>query len=175
MRDSTTRRFLAPRWVPTLLLGCVLAACSSPGARVAAGSVVRLHYTGTTVDGIVFDSTKGGQPLEFTVGDGRMLPAMEKGIMGLKAGDSRRIDVKAADAFGESDPSAIETLPRTAFPREMKLEKGARVTAQGIQGPQTVTVVAVDNKGVTVDLNNPLAGKDVVIEVQIISVRQGSK
>jgi peptidylprolyl isomerase len=168
---SRWQRFLPFLLVPVLAVA-VLAACSAGGMKVADNTVVQLNYKGTFSDGTVFDSSEGREPLEFLVGSGLIIPGLEQGIMGLRAGEKKRVEVKAADAYGEYDPAARQEVPKDQFPEDMKLEAGMQLFAQTPQGPIPVNIAEIKENTVVVDFNHPLAGKDLIFDVEILQVRK---
>ncbi|WP_456392458.1 FKBP-type peptidyl-prolyl cis-trans isomerase [Nitratifractor sp.] len=139
-------------------------------------SVVGIEYevkeAGTDT---VIDSNKGGQPLEFITGKGQIIPGLEKGLEGMKEGESKTITVKAADAYGERNPEAQQAIPREQF-EGIDLQKGMTLYGQG-EGGETVQVTVVDfnDQEVTIDFNHPLAGKDLEFEVTVTSERPATE
>ncbi len=139
-------------------------------------SVVGIEYevkeAGTDT---VIDSNKGAQPLEFVTGKGQIIPGLEKELVGMNEGESKTITVKAADAYGEVNPEAQQTLPREQF-EGIDLQKGMSLYGQG-EGGQTVQVTVVDfnDKEVTIDFNHPLAGKDLVFDVTVTQARPATE
>ena len=123
----------------------------------------------------VLDSNKGGAPLEFIMGKGQLIPGLEKGLVGMNEGESADILVKAEEAYGLRDDQAIQTLPKEQF-EGIELEKGMQLYGQGQQGETIqVTVVDFDDNGVTVDFNHPLAGKDLMFNVTVVSERDATE
>ena len=88
--------------------------------------VVKIGYTGTLADGSTFDSSEGGDPLEFMVGGGQMIPQFEQNLIGLKKGDKKTFTIAAADAYGERDEAALQEVPLTAF-RDLELAVGMQL------------------------------------------------
>lgn len=137
--------------------------------------VVGIEYevkeAGTTE---VVDSNKGGQPLEFIIGMGQIIPGLEKELVGMNKDESGDILVKAADAYGEVNPEAKQTLPIEQF-EGIDLTPGMTLYGQG-DGGQTVqvTVESFDDKEVQIDFNHPLAGKDLMFSVKVLSAREAS-
>jgi peptidylprolyl isomerase len=158
------RGLLAGVLAPFLLVAC--------GLRVADKMVVQITYQGTLADGTVFDASAEGQPTEFMFGVGMMFPALEEGIRGLRAGDKKRIEVKAADAYGERQEAAVQEVPRDRLPEEMDLEVGVALTAQTPEGPIYATVTELREETVILDFNHPLAGKDLAYDVAVVGVRR---
>ncbi len=135
-------------------------------------SVVGIEYqvkeAGTDT---VIDSNKGSAPLEFITGKGQIIPGLESALVGMSEGESKTVTVKAADAYGEHNPEAQQTIPIEQF-EGIDLQKGMTLYGQG-EGGQTVQVTVVDfnDKEVTIDFNHPLAGKDLEFEVTVTSER----
>jgi FKBP-type peptidyl-prolyl cis-trans isomerase SlyD len=135
-------------------------------------SVVGIEYEVKEAGGdTVLDSNKGSHPLEFITGKGQIIPGLESGLVGMEIGDSKTITVKAADAYGERNPEAQQTIPIEQF-EGIDLQKGMTLYGQG-EGGQTVqvTVVDFDDKEVTIDFNHPLAGKDLEFDVTVTEAR----
>jgi len=121
---------------------------------------------------IVADSNKGGQPLEFIIGKDQIIPGLEKALVGMSEGESADIMVKAEDAYGERKDDAVQTLPKEQF-EGVDLKEGMTLYGQGENGQSTQVIVqSFDDKEVTIDFNHPLAGKDLMFSVKILSVRQ---
>ena len=141
--------------------------------QIAPGRTVTLFFELGLVDGDVVDSNFSGLPATFTVGDGNLLPGFEQAIFGLRAGEERRVQLSASQAFGEANPDNVQHLPKSRFPSDLSLEKGVVVNFSGQSGyEQAGVVVSVGETRVEVDFNHPLAGRDIVFRVRIISVSQ---
>ncbi len=156
-----------------LLLALALIGCAP--ATVKDRKVVQMNYKGTLADGTSFSESEAGKPLEFMVGAHRLIPTLEKGVIGLKVGDKKKIQIKAADAYGEYDKSAVQEVPKEQFPKDLTIAVGEHYRVQTPQGPLTVTITAVTAKTVTVDFNHPLAGKDLTFDVEIVKIRDATK
>ncbi len=122
----------------------------------------------------IVDSNKGAQPLEFVTGKGQIIPGLEKALEGMNEGESADILVKAEDAYGEVNPEAVQTLPIEQF-EGVDLKEGMTLYGQGEDG-QTVQVVvkSFNDKEVTIDFNHPLAGKDLMFSVTVMSERDAT-
>lgn len=135
------------------------------------GDTVRIHYTGRLTDGTQFDSSQGRDPLEFQLGSGQIIKGLDTQVEGMNVGDSATVSIPADDAYGPHRPEAVQTVPRDRIPPSVDLSVGARLQATGGDGqPLQLTVVGVDDAQVTVDANHPLAGKDLVFDVELIEV-----
>jgi FKBP-type peptidyl-prolyl cis-trans isomerase 2 len=156
-----------------LLLALALIGCAP--ATVKDRKMVQMNYKGTLPDGTSFGASDPGKPLEFLVGAGRLIPTLEKAVLGLKVGDKKKVEIKAADAYGEYDKTAVQEVPKEQFPKDLSVEVGAHYRVQTPQGPLTVTITAVSAKTVTVDFNHPLAGKDLTFDVEIVKIRDATK
>lgn len=149
-----------------------LAACSV--ARVAEKKVVQVSYT-LTVDGAVFDQSPTDQPLEFMVGAGKMIPGFETAIIGLQAGEKKSFDIKAVDGYGEHDESKVIEVPLDQFPKDNLPQVGQSFSVTTPAGAMPVLIKAVGKTMVTVDLNSPLAGKDLSFAIEIVKIRDATK
>jgi FKBP-type peptidyl-prolyl cis-trans isomerase SlyD len=137
--------------------------------------VVGIEYevkqAGTTE---VVDSNKGGAPLEFIIGKGQIIPGLENALVGMAQGESGDIMVTAADAYGDVNPEAMQTLPIEQF-EGVDLVEGMTLYGQGQDGQTVqVTVKSFDDKEVNVDFNHPLAGKDLMFSVTVLSAREAT-
>ena len=142
----------------------------------AQNSVVGIEYevkeAGTTD---VVDTNKGGQPLEFIMGKGQVIPGLENALVGMNEGESGDIMVSAADAYGDVNPEAMQTLPKEQF-EGVDLVEGMTLYGQGEDGQTVqVTVKSFDDKEVNVDFNHPLAGKDLMFSVTVLSERAATE
>lgn len=133
------------------------------------GSKVKLHYTGTLDDGSVFDSSKDKDPLEFEVGQGQVIPGFEEGVIGLKAGDKKTINIPADKAYGSYDEKRIGEYPKSNVPENMEVKIGAKIFLQSPDGGVAIaTIKEIKDDILLLDLNHPLAGKDLTFEIEII-------
>lgn len=135
------------------------------------GDTVRVHYTGKLTDGSEFDSSAGREPLEFQIGAGRIIPGLERQIVGMVVGETSTVSVPAEEAYGPRDADAVQRVPRSAIPSDAPLAVGSRLMAETEDGEQLMlTVVALDDAMVTLDANHPLAGKELVFEIELIEI-----
>lgn len=132
---------------------------------VKVGDTVSVHYRGTLDDGTEFDSSKGRDPLSFTVGSGDVIAGFDEAVMGLKVGDQNKVRLGPAKAYGERREDMVVTVPAAQAPPGLKA--GDRVQVGG----QPAVVTKVDAAGVTVDANHALAGKALTFEVELVSIK----
>lgn len=136
-----------------------------PGCRV------RLSFSLSLADGTLVDSATPEAPLAITIGSGELFEALEGFLLGLSAGERRRFEISAQQAFGPARDDAIHTLPRSVFPPELAVETGQVIGFAMPSGQETPgVVVAVAETEVTVDFSHPLSGHDLVFEVEILAV-----
>jgi peptidylprolyl isomerase len=141
-------------------------------AQAQNGDKVKVHYTGKLDDGSVFDSSEGREPLEFTVGEGQVIPGFEEGIVGMEPGDAKTLNVPSEQAYGPHRPEGIFEIERSEIPPSIPLQEGMRLQATQ-QGGRTVelTVVEFDDSKVKLDSNHPLAGRDLTFEIQLVEIQ----
>lgn len=136
-----------------------------------ANDKVKVHYKGTLSNGVVFDSSEGKDPLEFTLGTGQIIPGFENGIIGMEVEESKTINVPAAEAYGEPKEELIQEVPKAQLPEEIKPEVGMQLMSQAPNGQQIPLVITeVKEESIIIDANHPLAGKDLTFEVTLVSI-----
>jgi FKBP-type peptidyl-prolyl cis-trans isomerase 2 len=135
---------------------------------------IKFNYTGKLDNGEVFDTSKHDDhqhPIEFEAGKGMIIPGLEKELVKMKKGDKKTIKVKADEAYGQPQETLIRELPKGPVPEGMKLEKDAVIYLKTPQGqPLPAKIVEVKDETVVLDLNHPLAGKDLTFEVEVVEV-----
>ena len=138
---------------------------------IGEGSQVTLHFALQLENGDVVDSTFDKTPASFAVGDGSLLPGFEKALFGLQAGEKGAFVIKPEDGFGAVNPNNRQQMPRDQFPEDIELVEGLMLSFADAQKAEMPGVVyEFDDKTVTIDFNHPLAGRDIVFEVEIINV-----
>ena len=157
-----------------LLAGVILVSgCAGPGGPPAGeGNTVHVQYTGKLKDGSIFDTSVGKDPLEFTLGAGQMIPGFEKAVLGMKVGETRTVTILSADAYGPHNDELISEVSRSDMPEGMTPRVGQKLQAMAGDGRiSTVTITAVTETTVTIDANHPLAGKDLIFEIKLLSIK----
>lgn len=136
--------------------------------------VVSFHYTLKDSAGKVLESSNGDEPLSYLEGVGQIIPGLESALQGLKKGDKKNVNVKAAEAYGEVDQDMVVQVPRAQIPKK-DVVVGDRFHADSGGGhTQVVVVTGVTDTHITVDGNHPLAGQDLNFEVEITDVRDAT-
>ena len=135
------------------------------------GKKVKVHYTGKLTDGTVFDSSEGREPLEFVLGQGSMIKGFENAVMGLGLGDKTSATLKPDEAYGERNNDLIFNFAKEKFPEDIKPQVGMKLNMQTAQGqPVPVEVKEVADDHVVLDANHPLAGKELVFDIELVAV-----
>jgi peptidylprolyl isomerase len=120
---------------------------------------------------MVFDSSKGKDPLEFTIGGGQLIPGFEQGVLGMEPGQSKTVNIPAEDAYGPYDPELVTEVERSRFPADLELAVGMQVQGSQSDGRVAIfTVKGLTNTTVTLDANHRLAGKDLIFDVEMVKV-----
>ena len=135
------------------------------------GSRVSLNFRLSLADGTLAEASAPGEPWTVTLGRGDLFEALELCLLGLRAGERRRYEIPAHQAYGPASDDVIHTLPRSTFPSELGVEAGQVIgftTPAGQEIPGQV--LSVTDTEVTVDFCHPLAGHDLVFEVEILTV-----
>ena len=138
---------------------------------VKQGDKIKVDYTGTLEDGTVFDTSEGKQPLEFTVGEGKIIKGFDNAVMGMEKGEEKEIKIETADAYGDPKPDMVKKIPRDKLPPEQEPKAGmmlAMKTPDGKQFPAKITEVS--DKEITIDLNHPLAGKTLNFKIKVVDI-----
>jgi FKBP-type peptidyl-prolyl cis-trans isomerase 2 len=140
------------------------------GFQAGPGMVVTLTYKLFDAEGELVESNQGEAQLPLLLGYGQAAPSLETALAGAQPGASRRIQLKASEAFGERDASAILELARDEFPADVQV--GDEFEAEDAQGePVALKIVDVDAERVVADRNHPLAGQQISLELLVGSVR----
>lgn len=142
---------------------------------IGKNAVVSINYTLTNDAGEVMDTSEGREPLTYLHGANNLIPGLEKEMEGKSSGQSFKVTIPPAEAYGESNPELVQTLSKDMFKGVDKVEPGMGFTAQGPQGEQHIVVTAVDGDQVTIDANHPMAGKTLHFAVEIVNVRDASE
>ena len=139
--------------------------------KVKKGDHVKVHYTGKLTSGEQFDSSKGKEPLAFTVGAGQMIKGFDEAIPGMEVGEKKTINIAPENAYGEKNKEAIIEFPKSNIPEDMKLEPGMKLQLQNEEGhPIPVVVTEVKEDVVVLDANHELAGKELVFDIELVEI-----
>jgi peptidylprolyl isomerase len=140
-------------------------------SQAKTGNTVKVHYTGKLKDGTIFDSSIDREPLEFKIGDGRIIPGFEHAVIGLKGGDSVSVSIAADDAYGQHDERLIQKINKDQLPEGLDPQIGQRLEAHQSDGRKVPVIVSeINESSITLDANHPLAGKDLFFEIELVEI-----
>ena len=135
---------------------------------VAEGMRVYLNFSVSLEDGAEVDSDFGGDPVDFAVGDGSLLPGFESRLIGMTPGQRQMFSVGPEDAFGQPNEGNVQVLPRNQFEDEEELQIGLVFSFADAGGGEVPgMIISFDSEQVTVDFNHPLAGRTILFDVLI--------
>jgi FKBP-type peptidyl-prolyl cis-trans isomerase SlyD len=143
--------------------------------QVADKSVVSIHYTLTNSAGETLDSSVGQAPLAYLHGASNIVPGLENALVGKAVGDKLDVQVNAEEGYGPLREELVQKVPHENFQGVEDLQVGMQFMAQAPWGEQPVTVVKVEEDGVTLDGNHPLAGQDLTFAVEIVEIRDATE
>ena len=139
--------------------------------QVKSGDKVKVHYHGRLPNGETFDSSEGGQPLEFEVGSGMVIKGFDDGVTGMKVGEKKTINIPAEDAYGEMNPDMVIEYPKSQFPEHIEVKVGELLVMSSASGEQyNVKIAGVKDDVVMLDANHPLAGQDLVFDIELVEI-----
>lgn len=143
-------------------------------SKVKDGDTVKVHYTGTlTEEGSVFDSSEErGEPLEFTLGDGQLIPGFEDAVIGMEEGDETTVEIDSEDAYGQRREDLELEVSKSDLPDNIDPQVGMQLQMQQQENGQAIPVqiTDVEDDFVKLDANHPLAGKDLTFDIELIEL-----
>jgi peptidylprolyl isomerase len=139
-------------------------------AQAKSGDTVRVHYTGTLDNGEEFDSSRGGDPLTFTLGEGNVIAGFDRAVSGMNVGDEKRVTIAAEDAYGPRREELTLRVPREELPTDLQLYEGAQLRMEQGDQAMVVTVRAMDAESVTLDANHALAGEALTFDLRLVEI-----
>ncbi len=141
-------------------------------SQVKNGDTVKVHYTGTLNNGEVFDTSTGREPLEFKLGEGRLIPGFEKAVIGLNVGESVKVEIPSDEAYGEERDDLIINVPKNQLPEGVNPEIGMQLQVNQPDGqPIPVIITDMNDSDLTLNANHPLAGKDLTFEIELVEIQ----
>ena len=139
---------------------------------VKKGDTVQVDYIGTLDDGTVFDnSSEHGAPLQFKVGAEEVIKAFEENIVGMEQGQEKKFTLPAAKAYGDYSKDLVKEVPKTQLPPNIEPKVGMTMVMNLSNGMQIPTKIEkVSDTTITIDLNHPLAGKNLTFKVKVVAI-----
>lgn len=140
-------------------------------AQAKNGDSVKIHYTGKLEDDTVFDSSVNREPLQFTIGEGQIIPGFEKAVIGMNPGESKTVKIPSDEAYGPHRPELVAEIERCQFPEDMKLEVGKEIKLRQPDGRIVLAkIINMTEAKVTLDANHPLAGKELSFDIKLVDI-----
>ncbi len=140
--------------------------------QVTGNETVKLHYTGKLNDGQVFDSSIEREPLEVKLGEGRLIPGFEKGLVDMKVNEKKTITIPKEEAYGEVQKELFQKIPNENLPPEIKPEVGMGLVSKNPDGSEhQLRVADVKDGFIIVDANHPLAGQDLTFDLELLEIK----
>lgn len=140
-------------------------------SKVKEGDTVKVHYTGKLNDGSVFDTSRErNEPLEFTLGEGQLIPGFEKAVQGMDVGDSTTVEIPSDEAYGERRDDLELEVSKDELPDHIEPELGMQLQMQQQQNGKAIPVqiTEITDAKVKLDANHPLAGKDLTFDIELV-------
>ncbi|UCE98451.1 MAG: FKBP-type peptidyl-prolyl cis-trans isomerase [Dehalococcoidia bacterium] len=139
--------------------------------QAESGDTVKVHYTGTLIDGTEFDSSHDGEPLEFTIGQGLLISKFEEAVIGMVVEESKTITIPAAEAYGFYREDLVFIVERSTLPDNIAVGQQLQMM-QANGNVIVVTVTSVSEQTATVDANHPLAGEDLTFKIELVAIER---
>ena len=132
-----------------------------------AGDKVKIHYAGKLEDGTVFDSSEGGEPLEFAAGSDDVIPGVSNAVVGMEPGESKTVELSEEEGYGQAFPGYEQQIDRKELPEKIRVGDRLRADAEG----KTIVfwVKELDEESALLDINHPLAGQKLVFDIEMVS------
>jgi peptidylprolyl isomerase len=140
------------------------------------GDTVKVHYHGKLTSGETFDSSSGREPLQFEVGSGSVIKGFDEGVAGMEVGERKTINVAVNDAYGPRSDDMLIEFPKERFPQNVEIEEGMQLMMSNGSGQNIpVTVSEIKETSVILDANHPLAGEDLIFDIELIEIVGASR
>lgn len=148
-------------------------------AQAKDGDKVKVHYTGRLENGDIFDSSECVEdecgcetgPLEFTIGEGEVIPGFEKGVIGMSVGESKTLNIPVEDGYGDRHDEMVAVVEREHMPADLTPEVGMRLEVTQEDGQQfPVVITEITDTHITLDANHPLAGRDLTFDIRLVEI-----
>ena len=140
--------------------------------QVKKGDKVKVHYHGRLNDGTTFDSSEGRQPLEFEVGSGMVIQGFDEGVTGMVVGEKKTVTIPAEEAYGPRQEEMVIEFPKGNFPPDIEPAIGMTLQMHGENDQELpVVITAISDDVITLDANHPLAGKELIFDIELVDLK----
>jgi FKBP-type peptidyl-prolyl cis-trans isomerase 2 len=142
-------------------------------SQVKANDTVKVHYTGSiTANGEIFDSSLEREPLEFTLGQGMLIPGFENGVIDMKVNEKKTINIPKEEAYGVVREELFQEVSKQELPPDLEPQVGMGLVSRGPNGQEhQLRVAQVNENSIVVDANHPLAGHDLTFELEVVEIK----
>jgi len=141
-------------------------------SQVKENDTVRVHYTGKLSNGQIFDSSLEREPLEISLGQGNLIPGFEKGVVNMKVNEKKTVNIPFAEAYGEVQQELFHEVKKDELPEDMTPEVGMGLASKNPDGSEVQFRVAeVHEKHIIIDANHPLAGQDLIFDLELVEIK----
>ena len=142
-------------------------------SQVKENNTVKVHYTGKLADGQVFDTSEGKEPIEFVLGQGRLIPGFEKGLIDMKLNEKKTINIAKEEAYGEVNDQLIQEVDKANLPQDMEPKVGMGLVSKSPEGQEmNLMIIEVKDESVVIDGNHPLAGRDLIFDLEVVEIKE---
>lgn len=140
-------------------------------SKVRENDVVKVHYTGKLSNGQIFDSSLEREPIKVELGKGQLIPGFEKGLIDMAVNDKKTIEIDKQEAYGEINKELFQKVPKAELPETIEPKTGMELIATRPDGSeQKLRVAEVNEEDIVVDANHPLAGHDLVFDLELVEI-----
>ena len=141
-------------------------------SKVKENDTVRVHYTGKLSTGEIFDSSLEREPLEVQLGQGSLIPGFEQGLIDMVVAEKKTIEIPKEEAYGDVQKELFQEIAKEQLPAEIAPEIGMGLVAQGEDGSERQLIITeVRDNSIVVDANHPLAGQDLIFDLEIVEIK----
>ncbi|WP_299781511.1 peptidylprolyl isomerase [uncultured Formosa sp.] len=141
-------------------------------SQVKENDTVKVHYTGKLNDGRIFDSSLEREPLEITIGKGMLIPGFENAIIDMKVNEKKTVEISKEDAYGDINEELFHEVAKEQLPPDVKPEVGMGLTSKSEDGREhQFRVVDIKENHIVVDGNHPLAGQDLIFDLELVEIK----
>ena len=149
-----------------IILILLLTGCQT--MKIKQGDKIQVEYTGKLEDNTIFDTNKNKEPLEFTVGQHQVIQGFEQAVMDMELNQEKTVTIPPEKAYGQPDPTRIQEIPKDKIPDNAKI--GDMLTFSTNQGPIQEKLIKIEDNNATLDINHPLAGKNLIFTIKILKI-----
>jgi FKBP-type peptidyl-prolyl cis-trans isomerase 2 len=142
-------------------------------SQIKENNTIKVNYTGKLSNGQIFDTSEGKEPIEFVLGQGRLIPGFEKGLIDMKLNEKKTIEIAKDQAYGDVNDNLIQEIKKTELPQDMEPKVGMGLVSKSPDGKEiNLMVVEVKNESIVIDGNHPLAGHDLIFDVEVVEIKE---